>query len=91
MTEKAQNNSQQIEVDKNFEAFKKILPELIRTDRNRFALMRNRSLIACFDTSRDASQAGKTLFDDGVYSVQKITTQPVDLGYFSHAGLLRTV
>ena len=83
--------TQQGEVDRNYEAFKAILPELMRSDANRFALMHDGEVVACFDTSRDASQAGKQLFENDFFSVQKVTVRPVDLGYFSHAGVRRAV
>lgn len=83
------NNIQQ-EVDGNYEAFKAFLPELLKTDANRFALMHNRQVIACFDTSRDAIEAGQKMVD-GPFSIQEVTDRSVDLGYFSHAGVFRTV
>ena len=93
-TQKDQNASrktQQQEVDQNYEAFKKKLPDLLKSEAGRFALMHNQKVVACFDTSRDALQAGRKLFEGKPFSVQEITTQAVDLGYFSHVGILRTV
>ena len=83
--------SQQQEVDRNYEAFKEVLPELLRTDENRFALMHDCKVIACFDTGRDAMQAGRALLGDKRFSVQEVTRRSIDLGYFSHARLLRAV
>ena len=83
--------TQQQEVDRNYEAFKEILPDLLKTDENRFALMHDRKVIACFDTSRDAMQAGQKLLHGKKFSVQEITQRNVDLGYFSHARILGTV
>jgi len=31
------------------------------------------------------SETGQKLFADGLFSVQKITGEPIDLGFFSHA------
>lgn len=83
--------TQQEEVDQNYEAFKALLPDLLNTDANRFALMHDRKVIACFDTSRDAMQAGQSLLAGKPFSVQEITLQTIDLGYFSHARILGTV
>lgn len=83
--------TQQGEVDRNYEQFKKVLPDLMKSDANRFALMHDGDVVACFDTSRDASQAGRKLYADDYFSVQKVTIHPVDLGYFSHAGIRRAV
>ncbi|MDE2914261.1 MAG: hypothetical protein OXL68_15195 [Paracoccaceae bacterium] len=85
------SKTQQEEVDRNYEAFKKVLPELVKTDAKRFALMHDKEVVACFDTSRDALQAGQKLFEGQHFSIQEITMQAVDLGYFSHAGFLRAV
>ena len=91
MSDNQSRQRQQREVDRNYEAFKTKLPELMKTDANRFALMHDREVVACFDTSRDASQAGKRLFENQCFSIQKVTAEPVDLGYFSHASVLRPV
>ena len=56
--------TQQQEVDRNYEEFKKVLPELLKSDRGRTALMRGGKVIACFDTDRDAIAAGRTFFED---------------------------
>ena len=53
---------QQEEVDANYVKFKERLPELLKSDENRFALMHNGEIVACFDTARDASEAGKCIF-----------------------------
>ncbi|MDE0508937.1 MAG: hypothetical protein OXI17_09915 [Gammaproteobacteria bacterium] len=82
--------SQQEEVDQNYEAFVNILPDLIKTNANRFALMHDREVVACFDTSRDAIEAGKKLFNDSFFSVQEVTRRSVNLGFFSHASSIRT-
>ena len=77
-------NTQQLEVDKNYKAFKDLLSELIKSDKGRYALMHNSELIACFDTNRDAQQAGKKFLTGNPFSIQKITEKSVNLGIFSH-------
>jgi len=82
--------TQQEEVDRNYKVFKNdLLEDLIKTDRGRFALLHNAKLIACFDTNRDAQEAGSKLIEGKPYSIQKITNRAVDLGYFSHASIVR--
>ena len=46
--------------------------------------MHNSELIACFDTNRDAQQAGKKFLTGNPFSIQKITEKSVNLGIFSH-------
>ncbi len=89
MTNIAKNRTQQEEVDRNYKVFKNMLDDLMKSDNGRFALFHDAELIACFDTNRDAKQAADKLIGNKPYSVQKITSKKVDLGYFSHAGIVR--
>lgn len=75
----------QDEIDRNYEAFKARLPELLLSHPGKFALMQHEEIIDFFDTARDAHVAGRALFKDGLFSVQEVIEAPVDLGYFSHA------
>jgi len=75
----------QAEVDANFEAFRKMLPDLLGRESNRWALMRGGECVGFFDTLRDAHVAGHVLYEDRLFSVQQVTAEAVDLGWFSHA------
>ncbi len=75
----------QKEVDANFQEFQKMLPEVLHREANRWALMRHGECSGFYDTLRDADTAGKTLYEDGLFSVQQVQTTVVDLGWFSHA------
>jgi hypothetical protein len=81
----------QEQVDKNFEAFKKLLPELLKTHRGKYALLRNGALIQVFDSPRDARLYAEAQFKDGLWSLQEVTDRVVDLGYFSHAMPVSTI
>ena len=65
-----------------------MLPELLKSDARRFALMREGKVVTCFDTSRDAIEAGRQLFQDRPFSIQEITDRSIDLGYFSRVRVL---
>ena len=73
-------------IEKNFAFFQSKLPELMRDHGNRYALLRDEKIIALYDTSRDADLTGAMLFKDDLYSIQKVTQTPVNLGIFSCAG-----
>lgn len=73
------------EIDKNLEFFRSKLPELMSGHRGRYVLLKNANIVGIYDTVRDAQMTGSKFFPDGIFSVQKVTDQPVDLGYFSHA------
>jgi len=75
----------QAEVDRNYDAFVELLPGLMRTHANKWALLHDGELTAVFDTARDAHLAGVKLYPNARYSVQEVTDRPVDLGWFSHA------
>lgn len=81
----AMSTQAQDHVDRNYGAFKTMLPDLIRTNPGDWALLRNEELEAVFDTAKDAHTAGKKLFPDRAFSVQEIRVRVVDLGRFSHA------
>src|SRR5262249_16181106 len=73
------------EVARNYEAFKQLLPQIIQSQRNRFALMKSGQVVEYFDTARDALLYGKRLYSDGIFSIQQVIDLPLDLGYYSHA------
>lgn len=77
--------SQKSEVDQNFEAFKAILPEILDAHRGKFALMRDQKILDYFDTARDAFLAARGQSADNRFSIQEVTDEQLDLGYFSHA------
>ena len=79
------------EIDRNYEAFKMLLPDLVKTSAGKWALMHGAVLEAVFDTARDAQLAGEKIHSDGLFSVQEIRGRAVDLGWFSHAVSQRTV
>ena len=73
------------EVDRNFEAFLAELPSLLPTRAGQYALLRTRRAAGFYGDIASALAAGRSLFPDGLYSVQEVTDRPVDLGFFSHA------
>ena len=81
----------QDQVDRNYAAFAALLPDLMKTNAGKWALLRNAQLEAIFDTARDAQLAGGKLYADGLFSVQEVRDRAVDLGWFSHAVPQRTV
>ena len=75
----------QKEVDENFEAFKKLLPSLLGVRKGKFVLMRHKKMVEVFDSAGDAKLYAQAQFSDGLWSIQQVTDQVADLGYFSHA------
>ena len=73
------------EIEKNFEAMSRKIDEYIPMHANKYALMRNGEVIEFYTHWDDAYKTGARFYGDGLFSVQKVTKTPVDLGYFSHA------
>jgi hypothetical protein len=80
----------QTEVEKNFAKFKEVLPTLT-AHYGKFALFRDGKLVEIYDTFEDALKTAQAFYVDGLYSIQKITNKPIDLGLRSRALLHRTV
>lgn len=73
----------------NYEAFEKMLPDLLKKSAGKFVLLRDRQLVGTFDTAGEAHSAGASRFDDGLFSVQKVKEGAVSLGFFSYARYCR--
>jgi hypothetical protein len=78
--------TQDEQVKLNYDVFKKLLPSLLK-DLNKYALMRDGEVVAIYDTMPDAVTTAQKLFPDGLWSIQKITDKPINLGYRSRAVL----
>lgn len=77
----------QNEIDKNYEAFRKELPELLKNKDNldKFSLWHDGNMVGIFDTESDAIAIGKEKYKEfGNFSIQEITDRGgIDLGFIS--------
>ncbi len=71
------------EMDKNWEAFKKIEKSMEMEHRGKTLLMRNGEVVDIFNDIGDAYKIGCEKFGLGRFSLQVVGQRPVDLG--SHA------
>lgn len=78
---------QKLEVDRNYDAFVRMLVSLLPGHRDEFALMRDGDIIEFFTKPGDANRAGVERFPDGIFSIQEVTDEPIDLGFWSHVAL----
>ena len=76
---------QQLEVDRNYEAFVGMLDSILAEHRDELALMRDGKIVGFFDTPRQALEAASEQFADGVFSIQEVTDEPIFLGVWSDA------
>lgn len=77
---------QRLEVDQNYDAFTHLLADVLGEHRDQLALMRGGKIVGFYDTPRAALEAASTLFTDGIFSIQEVTDEPLDLGFWSHVG-----
>jgi len=77
---------QRQEVDRNYDAFVRLLGSILPRHRDQLALMRDGHIVAYFDTPREALRAASDHFPDGIFSIQEVTDEPIDLGFWSHVG-----
>ena len=75
----------QEEVDRNYEAFKKM--EFDSDDKGKYALLKDAKLITILPSRKEAIRVGEEKYPDSLYSFQEIDAQPIDLGIWSHYAL----
>ncbi|HXQ53772.1 MAG TPA: hypothetical protein VN802_21950 [Stellaceae bacterium] len=74
------------EVERNYAAFVKRLPELLTTHQGKFAVMHGGEIVAFLDTLSDAVRYGREKFGEpGKFSVQEVTSRNVNLGFYAYA------
>jgi len=76
----------QTEVDRNFDAFQALLPDLLQRAPGKYALLHGEKIIDLFDTSVSAVVAGLKRYGENSYSVQEIAEAVDNLGFYSYAG-----
>ena len=74
-----------VEIERNFFAFQSLVSGLLPAHRDWFALLRDRAIVSLHERLSEAIAEGELKFSDGHYSIQSVTDQPLDLGFFSHA------
>jgi hypothetical protein len=74
------------EIDANYDHYRRHLSEFFETEQGRIALLKSARIIGFFDSVGEANRHARAKFPDGLYSLQPVIAEPVDLGFFSHAG-----
>lgn len=74
------------QTDKNYDAFTALLPDIIGTQEGKFALLHDSELVSFFDSSISAYVEGVTRYGIGGFSVQEVTNETENLGFYSYAG-----
>jgi hypothetical protein len=75
---------QRLEVDRNYDAFVRVLGSILPEHRDQLALMKDGRIVAYFEKPGEAYRVGLERFPDGIFSIQEVTDEPIDLGFWSH-------
>lgn len=75
---------QKLEVDRNYDAFTRMLSRYLPEYRDQYALMRDGEIVGIYKKPGEAHRAGIERYEDGIFSIQEITDEPIDLGFWSH-------
>ena len=75
---------QKQQVDLNYDAFVRMLGGILADHRDELALMRDGEIVGYFDEPGAANRAGVEMFPDEIFSIQEVTDEPIDLGFWSH-------
>ena len=74
------------EVDRNYAAFSKRLPELLKTHQGKFAVMHDGEIVEFFDTLSDAVRFGRAKYGEPhAFSIQEVTSRNLNLGFYAYA------
>lgn len=75
----------EVEIDRNYAAFKDIMATLPGEASGRYALLHDQKLAGLYASAGDAERAGYARYKDSPYSIQLVSNEPIDLGFFSYA------
>jgi hypothetical protein len=81
----AMERSLDMEIERNLFAFLPKLPTLLPNYEGSFAVLRDQEIRSIHEKLSDALKAAHREFADGLFSIQKVTEKPVELGLFSNA------
>ena len=72
------------EIDRNYDVFQRNLSAYLARHRGDHALMRHGEVVEFFARPGDAYRAAIARYPDHIFSIQEVTDEPIDLGFFSH-------
>jgi hypothetical protein len=77
-------DAQRHEVDANYDYFVRALGTLLPEHVGQFALLKSRAIVDFFASPGDAYRYGLHAYGPQGFSIQEVTEEPIDLGFFSH-------
>lgn len=79
------NSRHETEIDRNFDFFQRNLASYLAGNEGKYALLHDCALIGFYPSVCDAERDGVRNFGDAPFSIQEVTRDTVDLGFFSYA------
>lgn len=73
------------EVDKNYDFFQRNLQQLIEEHADKYVLLKSAEIVDFYEGPGTAYRAGLSKFPDKIFSVQRVTNVPDELGLMSVA------
>lgn len=73
------------EIERNLFAFLPKLPELLPQHEGSYAILRNQEIAGIHKKLSEALKEAEAEFSDGLFSIQRVTDKPLELGMFSSA------
>ena len=68
----------------NFLFFEGVVREYIDQHEGEFALVHGQSVVGFYERPFEAAEAGYAQFSDGLFSIQKVSERPADLGFMAY-------
>ena len=72
------------EVDRNYDYFQRNLSTFMREHAGEYAVLKAKEVLEFFDKPGEAYRYAVATIPDGIFSIQEVTDEPIDLGFFSH-------
>lgn len=75
----------EVEIERNYAVFKDMLDGLMETNAGQYALLHGQQLEGIYPNAKEAGKAGYIKFGTTPFSIQLVSKEPVDLGFYSYA------
>ena len=75
----------EVEIERNYAVFMNMLEELMKNDAGKYALFHHQKLEGVYKNAIEAGKAGYDKFKSKPFSIQLVSKDPVDLGFYSYA------
>jgi broad specificity phosphatase PhoE len=83
MTE--QHETKLAEIDRNLAVFLRVLPSILEAHSGQYALLHHGEIMEYFPSALDAQIAGNQRYQPSGFSIQQVTREPAELGFYAYA------